>query len=67
MKKFLAILLAALMIFGVTACSSSQEPAAEPDVAEGTETEAEGTEGVGSLFGQPEGGCNLSVYTGFAQ
>ena len=42
MKKFLAILLAALMIFGVTACSSSQEPAAEPEAAEGTETETEG-------------------------
>ncbi len=42
MKKILAILLAALMIFGVTACTSSQEPAAEPEAAEGTETETEG-------------------------
>ena len=30
MKKFLAILMAALMLFSITACTSSNEPAAEP-------------------------------------
>ncbi len=38
MKKFLAILMAALMLFSITACTSSNEPAAEP----APEPEAEG-------------------------
>ena len=33
MKKFLAILMAALMLFSITACTSSNEPAAEPGPA----------------------------------
>ncbi len=45
MKKFLAILMAALMLFSVTACSSSNEPAATAEPAEtseaGGEAEAE--------------------------
>ena len=40
MKKFLAILMAALMLFSITACTSSNEPAAEPSPA----PEAEGGE-----------------------
>ena len=46
MKKFLAILMAALMLFSITACTSSNEPAAEPapepaPEAEGGEAAAE--------------------------
>ena len=46
MKKFLAILMAALLLFSITACTSSNEPAAEPSPeptpeAEGGEEPAE--------------------------
>ena len=39
MKKFIALLMAALMVFGMAACTSSNEPAAEPET--GSEGEAE--------------------------
>ncbi len=41
MKKAVAILLAAVMLFALAACSSKTEPAAEPAGSEAAETEAE--------------------------
>ena len=44
MKKFLAILMAALMLFSITACTSSNEPAAEPAPAPEAESGEEPAE-----------------------
>ena len=41
MKKTIAILLALVMLFALTACASKTEPAAEPAGSEAAEAEAE--------------------------